>query len=112
MRQKAGAGRVIGIEELVRAAHRVLLAVEKALLVFRRQKRRLMMVEPPCDLRRSRVLEVDDGVLIAAEFALVKQRAGAMHQPVILIPGIAESMHSRWKRVNSEAEQAPSKHLS
>ena len=32
-------------------------------------------------------------------------------QPGMPIPTIA-STHSRWKRVNSEAEQAPSKHLS
>ena len=58
-------------------------------MILRRQKRRLMMIEPPGDPRRRRIFEVDNRVLIAAEFALVKQRAGAMHQPVILIPGVA-----------------------
>ncbi len=70
------------------------------------------MIEPPGDARRGRVFEVDDGVLVAGEFALVKERAGAMDEAVISRMPRRESMHSRWKRVNSEAEQAPSKHLS
>lgn len=39
------------------------------------------MIEPPGDLRRWRVLEVDDGVLIAGKFMLVEQRSSAMKQP-------------------------------
>jgi hypothetical protein len=37
------------------------------------------MVEPPGDLRRRRVFEVNDGVLVAGELRLIKQRPGAMH---------------------------------
>jgi hypothetical protein len=46
-----------------------------------------MMVEPPGDSRRGRVFEVDNGVLVAGKFALVKERAGAVHQPVVFIAG-------------------------
>jgi hypothetical protein len=87
VRQKAGARGVIGVEELARAAVRVALAVEKALLILRRKKCRLVVIEPPGDPGRRRVLEVDDGVLVAGKLALVKERAGAMHQAAILIAG-------------------------
>jgi len=40
-----------------------------------------VVVEPPGDARRSRVLEVHDGVLVAVELGLVEQAAGAVHQP-------------------------------
>jgi hypothetical protein len=42
------------------------------------------MVEPPRNLGRGAVLEIDDGVLVAIEFALVEQGAGAVHQPAVL----------------------------
>ena len=38
------------------------------------------MVEPPGDLRRRRIFEIDDGVLVAGKFAFIEQRAGAMQQ--------------------------------
>src|SRR3974390_2949933 len=38
------------------------------------------MVKPPDDARRGRILEIDNGVLIAREFGLVEERARAMHQ--------------------------------
>ena len=46
-----------------------------------------MVVEPPGDLGRGRVFEVDDGILVAGELALVKKHAGAVHQALILIAG-------------------------
>ena len=47
------------------------------------------MIEPPGDVRRGGVLEVDDGVLVAGELALVKERAGAMDQAVVLVGGVS-----------------------
>src|SRR5580700_3070818 len=38
------------------------------------------MVKPPCDLGRTGVLEVDDGIFVAVELGFVKERAGAMQQ--------------------------------
>ena len=39
-----------------------------------------MMVEPPGQPRMARVLEIDDGVLVAVEFRFVKERAGTVRQ--------------------------------
>src|SRR3974390_1564971 len=39
------------------------------------------MVKPPDDARRGRILEIDNGVLVAREFGFVEERARAMHQP-------------------------------
>jgi len=39
-----------------------------------------VMVEPPGDLWRTGVLEIDDGIFVAVEIRLVKQRTGAMQQ--------------------------------
>ena len=47
-----------------------------------------MVVEPPCDFRRGRVLEIDDSVLIARELALVKERAGAMNEAMVFVRGV------------------------
>jgi len=41
-----------------------------------------------------------------------KERAGAMHQAAILIAGAGGDALTMEARVNNEAEQAPSKHLS
>jgi hypothetical protein len=46
-----------------------------------------MVIEPPRNFGRGGVLEIDDGVLVAGEFTLVKQRSGAMNQAVIFIAG-------------------------
>ena len=71
------------------------------LVVLPREKGRLVVIEPPGDPGRSGVLEIHDGVFIAGEFALVKQRAGAMDQAVILIGGAcvdALAMKARKQR--------------
>jgi hypothetical protein len=71
------------------------------LMIMGREKGRLVVIEPPGDLWRGGVLEIDDGVLVAGEIALVKERAGAMHQAVILIGGIgadALAMEAREER--------------
>src|SRR5690349_7054670 len=58
------------------------------LVVGGRQKRGLVMIEPPGDARRGGVLEVHNGVFVAREILLVKERAGAVHQAVIFVGGI------------------------
>ena len=39
------------------------------------------MIEPPGHARRSIVLEIDDGILVAIEIGFIEERARAMHQP-------------------------------
>ena len=39
-----------------------------------------MMVEPPGNLGRTGVFEVDDDVLVAVEFLVIEQRPGAVNQ--------------------------------
>jgi hypothetical protein len=46
-----------------------------------------MMIEPPGEKRRGRVLEVHDGILSAGiKPALLKQESGTVHQPAIVKP--------------------------
>jgi len=47
-----------------------------------------MVVEPPGDFGRGGVFEVDDGVLVAGEFALVKEGAGAVDEAVVFVNGV------------------------
>src|SRR5271165_543288 len=72
---KTSAGFEIGIVEFLIA----LIALEVCSVVGRK-KCALVMVEPPCDLRRTGVLEVDDGIFVTVELGFVKQRPGAMQQ--------------------------------
>ena len=44
-----------------------------------------MVIEPPGDFGRGGVFEVDNGVFVAGEIALVEERAGAVHEAVVLI---------------------------
>jgi hypothetical protein len=44
-----------------------------------------MVIEPPRNPGRGRILEVHDGILVAGKLALIEERAGAVHQAVILI---------------------------
>ena len=60
-----------------------LLALE-VLLVFFVKKRALMMIEPPGQLLRGEILEIDDGVLVAGEVAQVEERSGAVQQSLVL----------------------------
>ena len=48
--------------------------------ISRAQKCALMVIEPPGDLGRGRVLEIDNCVLLAIEIVLVEKRAGAMQE--------------------------------
>ena len=45
-----------------------------------RKESALVVIEPPGDVGRTGVLEIDDGVLVAVKLLLVEKRAGAMQQ--------------------------------
>ena len=50
------------------------------LLVFRRQKGRLVMVEPPCKALVGAVFEIDDRVLVTVELFAVEGISRAVHR--------------------------------
>ena len=87
MSQETGAGGVGGIEELALGALRILAAGEKVGVVLGCEEGGEMVVEPPGDPGRRGIFEVDNGVFVAGEVALVEKRASAMHQAVELISG-------------------------
>src|SRR5580700_5222296 len=72
---KTRAGFEVGIVEFS-----VALVVLEVGGVGGREKCALMMVEPPGDLGRRRVLEIDDGVFVAIEMGFIKQRSGAVQK--------------------------------
>ena len=74
----------IGIVKLA-----VALVLLEVLGVGGREKRALVMIEPPGDFWRAGVLEIDDGVLVAIELLLIEQRAGAVNQARELKFGVA-----------------------
>ena len=102
MRQKAGAGCVVGIEKFPRCrTPGPSGSLRKCSWSCGVRNAREMMVEPPGDLRRGRILEVDNRVLVAGKLALIKQRASPMHQPVIIVGGVlrdALAMEPRKQR--------------
>ena len=101
MCEKAGAGNIFRIVELALADFGVLLTREKVRVILRRQKRAEMMIEPPGNGRGRRILEIDDGILIAGKFRLVEQSAGTMHQTAKFILGVrrdALAMETREQR--------------
>jgi hypothetical protein len=57
------------------------------LMVLRGEKSREVMVKPPGNFGRSRILEVDDCVFVAGKIALVEESAGAMDEAVVLVAG-------------------------
>jgi hypothetical protein len=66
-----------------------------------RQERRLVMIEPPRDAGDAEYLKSTIAFSSPRELALVEQRSGAMHQPVILVarvPGDALAMKAREQR--------------
>jgi len=73
---KAGAGLEARIVELA-----VALVLFKVGGIGRREKRAFVMIEPPGKLRRTGILEIDDGVFVAIELDVLEQRPGAMQQP-------------------------------
>src|ERR1019366_7112652 len=72
---ETGAGLVIGIVKLA-----VALVLFEVLGIGRRKKSALVMIEPPSDLGRTGVFEVDDGVLVAVELVLIEQSASTVHE--------------------------------
>jgi hypothetical protein len=52
----------------------------KVLGVSGREEGALVMIEPPGDLGRTGVLEIDDSILVAVELLLVEKRARTMDQ--------------------------------
>ncbi len=58
--------------------------------IFRGKKGALMVVEPPGELRIARVLEIDDGVLVAVEKAVFENLRGPVSHARIseIRPGI------------------------
>jgi hypothetical protein len=52
----------------------------KMSLVLGRKKGRLVMIEPPGQLFRGRILEINDGVFVAIKHSQIKQIARAMQQ--------------------------------
>src|SRR5580700_509014 len=57
-------------------------------LIFRRQERALVMVEPPGQFRVARILEVDDRVLVAIEKLVFEDLRGAVGHPGVGEAGI------------------------
>src|ERR1017187_9197558 len=51
------------------------------------KERRLVVIEPPRDTGRSRVLEVHDGILVTRELGLIKECAGPMYQAMKFVVG-------------------------
>src|SRR3954453_3674126 len=74
-RNETGTRLEIGVVKLA-----IALVLLKVLGIRWRKKCALVVIEPPCDLGRTGVFEVDDGVLVAVELLLVEQRAGSMNQ--------------------------------
>src|SRR5439155_1636363 len=61
-------GYQLGARLVIRLVEHVLPRLPAELLsVGGRQERALMMIEPPCHLRRTGILEIDDDILIAVE---------------------------------------------
>ena len=80
---KLRAGTEIGIVELRIA--QLLLEVRG---IFGGKKCALMMIEPPGNARRRRILEIHDGVFVAGEVIFVEERTGTMHQPLVFEFGV------------------------
>src|SRR5438128_5422196 len=63
-------GYQLGARLVIRLVEHVLPRLPAELLsVGGSQERALMMIEPPCHLRRTGILEIDDDILIAVEDA-------------------------------------------
>ena len=84
MRNPPRAAHIVRIEELPHRQASIRLPRTKLRLILSIQKRRLVMIKPPRQLRRRRVLEVDNRILPRTPPGLIKQRPCTMHQPLIL----------------------------
>src|SRR5207244_1903650 len=83
IRNEFSAGFSIGIEKLLSRFVRA-----KVSFVLRREKCRLVMIEPPGQLFRRRILEIDDRIFIAVEHIAFEQEIPrAMQQSTVLDAG-------------------------
>ena len=82
---QAGAGGVCGVEELVRIGKGSLLLRVEVLAVGGSKERADMVIEPPRQLGRGDVFEVDDRVFHAGKVALVQAAIGRMLQTLIAV---------------------------
>ena len=107
---KTGAGGVIRDRRNGDCVLPLLLLQKKMLLIRRSKKGAQMMIEPPGNARRSAVLEVYDCVLVAGKIRLLKERSGAMHQPVITVVRIranAFAVEAHEERSRTRSVKAP-----
>jgi hypothetical protein len=68
-----------------------------------------VVIEPPGNPGRGGVLEINDGIFVAGKLALVKERAGAMNQAVVLIAGAGSdtlTMEAREQRGRASSVEA------
>ena len=78
VRDEFSAGLTSGIKELLAR-----LVSAKMCFILRTEKRRLMMIEPPRQFGRRRVLEIDNGILVTVEHSFVKKIAWSMQESAI-----------------------------
>ena len=57
--------------------------VPEVLGVLGAQESALVMIEPPCQIRMGRILEIDDNIDVAVEKSVFEELVGAMRQPRI-----------------------------
>ena len=74
-RDKTGTGLEIRIIELT-----IALVLFEVFRIGWSKKCALVMIEPPCDIRGTGILKIDDGVLLAIKLILVKERARPVYQ--------------------------------
>ena len=86
--EEAGAGDVVGIVEAVAFVAAVGHAAEVVLMIFRSEEGGEVVIEPPGDFGRGRVLEVDDRVLVAGEVGLAEEGAGAVDEAAVFVLGV------------------------
>ena len=58
----------------------VALILLEVLGVSGREKRALVVIEPPGDVRRTGVFEIDDRIFVAVELLFIEQRSRAVNQ--------------------------------
>ena len=82
---EAGAGGVCRVIETPVDETAVLQTAQVLGVVFWSQKGAEVVIEPPCQAGRGRILEVDNGVFIPGEIVILEQGPRPMHQTVVLV---------------------------
>ena len=100
-----GAGFPIGIEKLLSRFVRAEMS-----FILRRKKRRLMMIEPPRQPLRRRILEINDRIFIPVEHMAFEQEIPrAMQQSAIFnghVPMNSFKIKTRERRCGGNAVEA------